>query len=40
MPGGKMGCRRKLGAGMEPLEILEADYPALFGEAAYEDKTH
>lgn len=37
---GKMGCKRKLGAGMEPLEILEADYPALFGEAAHEDKTH
>ena len=29
-------CKRKLGAGMEPLEILEADYPALFGEAAHE----
>ena len=35
-----MGCKRKLGAGMEPLEILAADYTALFGEAAHEDKTH
>ncbi len=27
---GKMGCKRKLEASLEPAEILAADYPALF----------
>lgn len=32
---GKMGCGRRMEAGMGPSEILEADYPALFtGEGA------
>lgn len=33
-----MGCKRKLGAGMEPLEILAADYSALFGETAHSNR--